>query len=854
MANFRAWVNSPLRALARDEQVAGRLQASAPLTIADLANAADTRTGAGAFELLGPGDVARLVPATISRRFPAPGAIDAEETKAALVEFSRPELLDLPWRYSPEVDHTVGAERRLRPWIVLIVGTDDELTFTPDGYVVLAPVVQAAHRLAGSWRWAHVHEIDGTTVARLLCPRDFSHDTRYTACVVPAFVVEADGTLHDAWPVPGAGPVRVACFDRWSFRTGPDGDFPQLAELLRAVTAQSLGEDFGTASIHYDRRGTGTPRQALLGTAGALQRPTPVPTTAPDAWVGTEVAALINPIVTPDGRWVLTAPRYHEPFGAPGATVTAGGWSENLANDPRNRGMAGLGAWAAIAWQDKIADAAWKKAGDLAIARDRIYALGLGLEASRSLWRRHMPTDPVEQLTVLASVLGRLPASGKGTVLDAIAGRTPLFARALWSSAAQRALRPGPARSHWAKPGASSFAEVLRYTARCPQQRPDPETIRVRRVDPNTQRTSIKDAILAAGARDPAFAQQVIDRLLGAGGIPSPALLAAVLAELDPGGRARPNRDAVLSLLDGRNPPPLDPADLDTALQAIGGLPHRETPCNPVDVDALGRRVAAAVDPTVARPLVVDRVLRTLPGLKDIGPIEIEPELDLPLWSFLKDASPDWLLPGIGELPDNRVVALSTNPTFVEAMLVGANHQTLGELRWRNLPIASRWSPLRKFWHRQAGQYDITPIRGWPAASALGGGGLQPADIGIEAVVVFRTTLFKRYPGTVVYLYAAEPNWKSPPDKTPLVEAQKIWPTFTGVIGDDVTFFGFPVAPAAMADHWVVLEEPVTGYRFYTEKKDGTLFGQVGNNAAEYAETTFVVPVRVMIGALLETV
>jgi hypothetical protein len=136
----------------------------------------------------------------------------------------------------------------------------------------------------------------------------------------------------------------------------------------------------------------------------------------------------------------------------------------------------------------------------------------------------------------------------------------------------------------------------------------------------------------------------------------------------------------------------------------------------------------------------------------------------------------------------------------------------------------------------------------------LGGGGLQPAGIGIDAVVVFRTTLFKRYPGTIVYLYKAAPNWKSPPDKTPLVEAQKIWPTFTGVIGDDVTFFGFPVTPAAMADHWIVLEEPVTGYRFYTENPlTGLPYGQVGQTAAEYAKTTFAVPVRVMIGALLET-
>jgi hypothetical protein len=306
-----------------------------------------------------------------------------------------------------------------------------------------------------------------------------------------------------------------------------------------------------------------------------------------------------------------------------------------------------------------------------------------------------------------------------------------------------------------------------------------------------------------------------------------------------------------------------DPDVLDETIRKLQGLARGEARCRPIDIDALGRRVAKAVDPTVARPLVVDRVLGTLAGINDIGPVEIEPELDLPLWRFLADASPDWLLPGVGDLPEHRVVALATNPAFVEALLVGANHQTLGELRWRNLPLASRWSPLRKFWHRTAGGLDIQPIKTWPLSTALGDAALQPNNLGSEAVVVFRTRLFRRYPATVVYLYKADTAWTLPVDDVPLADADKRWPTFTGTIGDDVTFFGFPIKPSELAGYWVVLEEPVTGYRFYTEKPTAqpslpeghadTLYGQVGNNAAQYARTTFVVPVRVMIGKLMES-
>jgi hypothetical protein len=206
------------------------------------------------------------------------------------------------------------------------------------------------------------------------------------------------------------------------------------------------------------------------------------------------------------------------------------------------------------------------------------------------------------------------------------------------------------------------------------------------------------------------------------------------------------------------------------------------------------------------------------------------------------------MLPGIGDLPNDHVVALATNPAFVEALLVGANQQALGELRWRNMPIGARWSPLRKFWQRTNGTMDIEPIRTWPAASGFGGAGLAPAALAIEAVVVFRTTLFRRYPETVVYL-CPDTDWDAPTEQ---VLTGKVFPSFVGRIGPDVTFFGFPVSPAALKTHWVVLEEPPDGRRFYTEMANVPQPDHDPPDAAKYAEDTFAVPVRVMIGKLFE--
>ena len=80
--------------------------------------------------------------------------------------------------------------------------------------------------------------------------------------------------------------------------------------------------------------------------------------------------------------------------------------------------------------------------------------------------------------------------------------------------------------------------------------------------------------------------------------------------------------------------------------------------------------------------------------------------------------------------------------------------------------------------------------------------------------------------------------------------ANRIDPTFTGRIGTDITFFGFPVPPADLGNHWVVLEEPPTGYRFYLDP-DPQLPAAETDTSADFAYRRFAEPVRVLIGPLL---
>jgi hypothetical protein len=239
---------------------------------------------------------------------------------------------------------------------------------------------------------------------------------------------------------------------------------------------------------------------------------------------------------------------------------------------------------------------------------------------------------------------------------------------------------------------------------------------------------------------------------------------------------------------------------------------------------------------------------------------DVAPELDIPLWGFLADNAPDWLLPGGGDIPPDRVLAVQTNPAFVEAVLIGANEQTLGELRWRNLPITSRWTPLRRFWQRiniDKGEV-ATDIRSvialdtdlplWPDNTELGDvSHLSDPTHGASLVVVLHTELFRRYPSTIVYL---TPNpdgadvWGDVPNvDDPAVDRE--YPSFSGTLTPELVFFGFGVPPAAGRDHWLVLEEPPPGYRFRHPAADASADGAV------FGSTTFAPPVRVFLGNLL---
>lgn len=852
---FLAWTRERIAGLAGSVS-GGRPSGTTQLTLSgtDAGGAATgSSTGTLAFALAGPGDVLGLAPGAISRRYPTPGATDHESDRCPLVEFADPAL---PWRYTPGGKPAAGTGA-VHPWLVLVVGTEgDELTLTAD-QVGLSVDVQQLHPIGApttATPWAHV-QVDGAAqrIGRVLSGRTLAPGTDYLAVLVPAY--RADGSA--CWT--GAGLALVPVYDHWRFRTAvPAGSFEELAAALEPGDAP---DTTGRAPLRYPR--IPAAELEVRGALGAID----ASDAALPADVGADLAGLRTPATDEAGRPIVGLPQYGTCWRDDADSATT--WGADLNVDPRRRGVAGLGLELGIRLQDELVSEATSQLGALAETRQKISHLVLGLTASTGLWQRRLPMDVQEQLWLMGPALARV-VTESGTVAALSTATDRALPAGVWSSGARRVLRSGPSRTA-ATATATIAAGPALAAANTPPPPPQPTP----------------DGVVLASSFDQLLATTLAHGAPAADALQGLATQAGALAAASPGpfqqtardvaalvntaaktSQPAPYAEAMLLLASGASA--TRPAQVSEAAAALGGLrgrfgiqpppakdalvplaglgraaPPVEPPCTPVDLDALATGVVAAFDPSQETAAMRTRVLGQVGGLdpaQPLAPPEACVGIDRPVWRDVEGAFADWLLPGVGVLDDNAVIALETDAAFIDALLVGLNTQLLGELRWRNIPVATGCSPLRSFWHRANAADgsrvdDILGIANWPPDTDLGDPAHRPPGLsGRDLVIAVRGRLFLRYPATVVYLTAAAGF-----DDDPALDAARVLPTFQGRIGPDVSFFGFDgFDPDAIGGYWLVFEEPPAGYRFANDASTATA-------PEQWAAAAFAPPVRVLI-------
>lgn len=841
----------------------GRLSGQVDVTLRNSESPGDQVTDTLRFDLMGPGDIGGLMSGAVRHMVPSPDTPDFEETACAYVELGSAEL---PWLYSPRLP----SGRALVPWLVLVTGTVEEIAIQPGGMVILSGGALSEHPLDESARWVHVHDdLAGRSVARLLSPRNLLPSNEYLAVLVPAFTT----TGQPAW---GRGTATISrqLLHSWAFATSEEGDFPTLAARLKPAVSQAA---LGRAPTGYAPLPDLEPQPARGALAPIGSADTIVPTEISD-----DMSLLTAPLVDPR-RPVIALPDYGDCW-VPDTTATT--WSRAFHADPRHRSAAGLGGKNAIDEQDLISAAASAQSGALDLASARVRDLTAGLAAAGALWQRRLPTDDVRALSLLGPGMRRLMTPA-GPAVQQICGPGRPLPAALFSTAARRVLRSGPPRTSLSAPRAADPAQVLVSANSCPKPPPRApqglphgdglkdlglpaldDLLRRFAEDPEPGFEGLRD-LVAAFDRSPyepgtvAFFDQVMEGWINRAEKGQVIPLADILAILEYEGD--PLSDTQLRRALGRLKASDHDADRDSLVDLVKELETSEVdrPCRPVDLGALSTAVKNAYDPTGPHPFVVDRVLGTIDGLDDqpLTPPELCPDLDIPGWQLLRDHDPDWLLPGAGTMPLDQAVAMQTNPTFVEAYLLGINTQTIGELRFRNIPIRTGCTPMRQFWSRAdpaADRWvdDIVGVHSWAPSSALGDPSHQTAAAaGSDLVLVFRTPLFRRYPRTLVYLAPApfaggEPDWEADPDLT-----NRLMPAFQGALTPEIVFFGFDLDPALGRKYWVVLEEPPHGVQFRSGPAPGMSATHVAvfthpaahPDGAEFADAAYADPYRVLI-------
>ncbi len=191
----------------------------------------------------------------------------------------------------------------------------------------------------------------------------------------------------------------------------------------------------------------------------------------------------------------------------------------------------------------------------------------------------------------------------------------------------------------------------------------------------------------------------------------------------------------------------------------------------------------AALDPAITVPKRTFGGIHIPPRIRD-ALFEIfdepmaYPEFNIPMYKPLVDKSAELFLPNIKYMEQNTISLLETNQRFIEAYMVGLNHEFGRELLWREYYSDNRGSYFRQFWDvstflPRSGEdldalreklRDIPPIHRWSRFSDLGDHDHRerPGDNEEELVLVIRGELLKKYPNAVIYAQRAA--WQTDED------------------------------------------------------------------------------------------
>jgi len=291
------------------------------------------------------------------------------------------------------------------------------------------------------------------------------------------------------------------------------------------------------------------------------------------------------------------------------------------------------------------------------------------------------------------------------------------------------------------------------------------------------------------------------------------------------------------------------------ALLTIDTVPHRDA------LAVASAAITSAIDPRhTVRASLAGR-LHLSAGIADrwfaqprIAPIMAAPRFDRPMYRALEEYDREWLVPGLGLLPDaDFVTVLSTNREFMAAFFVGLSDEMGRELLWRGYPTDQRGTYFHRFWNPTVDEL-ATPIHLFPAKPlasqiSLGGGDGR-------AVIVVKSELVRRFPDLIIQAVKNQGTVRDPVFEKVGSPQQTARVLFSEVLDPDIALVGVDLSVDELDGEqwWITIAEHPSATRFQRPADTPLVADQkhltdTAPHAAAYAEKHLHRPVRVAFQA-----
>ncbi|WP_420863493.1 hypothetical protein [Algirhabdus cladophorae] len=745
--------------------------------------------------IAGPGAVEAIVPTAIRTRHPAPGTVDFRAGALPFISFHQP---GLPWAFS----EGAVADAVLRPFLGLICVPENGVALQDAGQIQVATITAADPALPDPAVFAHLAHIEDPDAgadtpgdrafSRILSAQNLSPFMDYQALLVPLTEVGRAAALGQdpragkdaAWDggettLPQALPV----FASWRFRTGPARGAEDILRDLRAIPPEgqpAAVPPIQTATALVPNMSSTVPRRAVftVETIPAADDPAFVDALDP------------GPI---GGR--LPLPHYGAEHAA--GTPNPPRWLREINQDAGLRVMAGHGAALVRRHQDDIIGFILDDIGALEEANAVLARAHSAMLVTKRIHKRLQDKSPdLSSWLRLAGPAAQRTGVIGGSLSSRVAGTA---GAALSDPALRRSLAAGGALDRDSKADTSDLIPAMERREVLNAQPPDIATPLGR---------DFQHALGGGGS-----VQGPADERLGA------RKILAALAEAQP---------VPLRPIEGGNDAF---EDLTKTLGEDRRRPDRPDRMATIDNAAsLPFEIAQALDPAQSVP---PRIRDRITGVDLPEPLPPRIEIPEPVWpkpllELLFKHDPATLSPSLAHLPPDGVMALQLDAATVDAVMAGANDEVLRELRWRGIPVPFAVSPVRRMYPALSDGTpalpDSKPMVDW-GNRAVGAG--RSSAVGL--VVLIRSALFRRFPGSIVTLVEAQ--WSAGSPKIREASGRVHKPVIMGDLGPDLVYLGFEPSRDAMVGDPDPANRKPGGFLVFEQTDQGISFGLNATNA-----------------------